>query len=860
MGVSDPVPESDQKDDLALAQQRYPFDLTQQLLTDPRAWPRGFDMCLSRSGIDMNSLRDARSFSIPMHDAAAMCLLILDIDPSSLMFSESVGRGPEPDGPPDDDRRSESDERDRPSDEMDRESEDLNIDQHQGDIALAVQMYPSNLTHDVLTRRIPWPPGFEMCLIRSIDMDILNDHDAITGSIHDAAALCLLAVEADVEILLSSAPGGGQHDSPDGGEGQTDYGPQNDQDGHYSLTLKKQSSVYVEAEPTTMTSFTSGQDASLWLSGYGFNKSGGPSLFNHPVSIASDGKRLAVTDRNNNRVLIWTSIPSSNVDPDLVLGQPNFETQLEGKGLDGLDFPGQVTMSPDGKVLVADSDNHRILVWTSFPSKSGQAANFAIDINSLINAQKAWPWGVWTDGEKLVVAVTDGGDNGNKLIIWNAFPSSASVQPDLHIKYAGMGTPRMIVSNGEYILTGDENSKTECGDGAGSHIWATWPTKTNQAPDACLSGWVGGTIIGEKLIAIQQGGESLAWWDQLPRTTEEASSNKREALPGVGHRWLGGDGNDAEYVDGKLFIVEYNGGRVSVYDQLPDGPDQKPDWSLGATTPDVNPYYENWLIQNGVPGSNGKRLFISSDFDGSLSVWNKIPGESGAVPDLFYRSFENSPWDISVYEDTVFLAGKKGIYGWENFDGSGELPEIEIDGNIGSIQLQDLRGVAYNGTYFALSSSQLNKVWVWEGIPSKDDEPKYQFDMSQSPGRLDADNEWLVIAAYPAAGSSVKAIKFTELETGNLRIIPGYTGFPQSAALTDIGFFITLQGDNKVVGWDSIEDALSAMSPTVTLGDGQGTKDANSIKMANSVDWDGSHLWVGEFKFSTRMLAFKPTK
>ena len=171
-----------------------------------------------------------------------------------------------------------------------------------------------------------------------------------------------------------------------------------------------------------------------------------------------------------------------------------------------------------------------------------------------------------------------------------------------------------------------------------------------------------------------------------------------------------------------------------------------------------------------------------------------------------------------------------------------------------------LRGVAYNGTYFALSSSQLNKVWVWEGIPSKDDEPKYQFDMSQSPGRLDADNEWLVIAAYPAAGSSVKAIKFTELETGNLRIIPGYTGFPQSAALTDIGFFITLQGDNKVVGWDSIEDALSAMSPTVTLGDGQGTKDANSIKMANSVDWDGSHLWVGEFKFSTRMLAFKPTK
>ena len=874
MGVSDPVP--DQKDDMALAQQRYPFDLTQQLLTDLRAWPQGFDTCLSRSGLDMNSLRGERSFPIPMHDAAAMCLLTLDIDPSSLMFSESISSGPESDGPPDDDRRSESDERDRPSEEMDRESEDLNIDQRQDDIALAVQMYPTGLTHDVLTRRIPWPPGFDICLSHSIDMDLLRNPDAITGNMHDETALCLLALGAEAEILLSSASGGDQHGSPEGGdqhgspeggdvqsneggEVQSNDDPQNNQAGYYDLTVKQNSSTYIKAEPSSETSFTSGQDASLWLSGHGFNKSGGPSLFNRPVSIASDGKRLAVTDRNNNRVLIWTSIPSSNVAPDLVLGQDNFETQLEGKGLDGLDFPGQVTMSPDGKVLVADSNNNRILVWTSFPSVSGQAANFAINLDSLIGTQSAWPWGVWTNGEKVVIAVTGGGDNGSKLIIWNSFPSSGSVQPDLHIKYAGMGTPRMIVSNGEYILTGDENGKTECRDGSGTHIWASWPTKTNQAPDACLFGWVGGTIVGDTLIAIQQGGESLAFWDQLPSTTEEASINKREALPGLGHKWQGGDGNDAEYVDGKLFIVEYNGGRVSVYDELPDGPDQSPDWSLGSTSPDVNPYYENWLIQNGVPGSNGTRLFISSDFDRSLSVWNKIPGESGVVPDLFYRRFENAPWDISVYEDTVFLAGKKGIYGWENFDGTGALPEIEINNNIGSISLSELRGVAYNGDYFALSSEKDNKVWVWEGIPGENDEPKYELEVPEGPGRLDADNEWLVIAGYPADRFSVKAIRFDELATGNLRNIPGNTAFPQSAALTDIGFFITQQGDNKVLGWDSIEDALAGQNPTVTLGDGQGTKDANSIKMANAVDWDGSHLWVGEFKFSTRMLAFKPT-
>ena len=858
-GITEPVSEPDQKGDMALAQQRYPFELTQQLLSDPMSWPPGFDICLNQSGIDMNSLQDARSFPIPMHDAAAMCLLALDIDPSSLMFSESMARGPESDGPPDDDRRLESDERDRPSDEdrrnesdeTDRESEDQSMDERQDDIALAVQMYPSNLTHEVLTRRIPWPEGFQMCLSQSIDMDLLRDPDSITGLMHDEASLCLLSLNVAPESLIPSIGDGPQ---PSEGTQQTQ-----DEGQRYGLSVTKQSTSYSEAIPTSNSSFSTGQDASLWLSGFGFNKSGGPSLFNHPVSVASDGKRLAVTDRNNNRVLIWTSIPSSNVPPDLVIGQPNFETQLEGSGLDGLNFPGQVTMSPDGKVLVADSGNDRILVWTTFPTKSGQAADFEINLDSLIGTQTAWPWGVWTDGEKLAVAVTGGGDKGSKLIFWNSIPTSGSIQPNLNVKYAGMGTPRMIGSNGEYILIGDENGKTECRDGSGTHIWASWPTKTNQAPDACLFGWVGGTIVGDTLIAIQQGGETLAWWDELPRTTEDAADKKRTALPGSGHTWLGGDGNDALYVDGKLFIVEYNGGRVSVFDQLPSGPDQKPDWSLGASSPDVNPYYENWIIQNGVPASNGERLFISSDFDRSLSVWNKIPGESGAIPDLFYRRFENAPWDISVYKDTVFLAGGKGIYGWENFDGTGALPEIEINNNIGSISLSDLRGVAYNGDYFALSSEKDNKVWVWEGIPGENDEPKYELEVPEGPGRLDADSEWLVIAGYPADRFTVKVIRFDELNKGNLRDISGYSSFPQSAALTDIGFFITQQGDNKVLGWDSIEDALAGQSPTVTLGDGQGTKDAKSIKMANAVDWDGSHLWVGEFKFSTRMLAFKPT-
>ena len=48
--------------------------------------------------------------------------------------------------------------------------------------------------------------------------------------------------------------------------------------------------------------------------------------FYNATAVASDGIRLAVADTDNNRVLIWTTIPTSNNQPpNLVVGQPNFD-------------------------------------------------------------------------------------------------------------------------------------------------------------------------------------------------------------------------------------------------------------------------------------------------------------------------------------------------------------------------------------------------------------------------------------------------------------------------------------------------------------------------------------------------------
>jgi hypothetical protein len=81
--------------------------------------------------------------------------------------------------------------------------------------------------------------------------------------------------------------------------------------------------------------FVTGQEADIMLSGIDFNDTGGPLLFNHPKGIASDGRRLLVSDTYNNRVLIWRSLPLGNEEPDLVLGQENFITNNPGDDMGG---------------------------------------------------------------------------------------------------------------------------------------------------------------------------------------------------------------------------------------------------------------------------------------------------------------------------------------------------------------------------------------------------------------------------------------------------------------------------------------------------------------------------------------------
>ncbi len=90
-----------------------------------------------------------------------------------------------------------------------------------------------------------------------------------------------------------------------------------------------------------------------------------------PRGVFLDENHVVVADSGNHRVLVWHGMPTSDEQPaDVVLGQPDGTTEgraAGGRGPErGMNLPTGVLIH-DGRLLVADAWHHRILVWNEVP-------------------------------------------------------------------------------------------------------------------------------------------------------------------------------------------------------------------------------------------------------------------------------------------------------------------------------------------------------------------------------------------------------------------------------------------------------------------------------------------------------------
>jgi uncharacterized repeat protein (TIGR01451 family) len=163
---------------------------------------------------------------------------------------------------------------------------------------------------------------------------------------------------------------------------------------------------------------------------------GGRNGLNNPsdVQVTPSGKMI-VTDRNNSRVLIFNKIPTTNfANADVVIGQVNFTSYNGGTAANRLRIPWSTSISPDGKLLIADDENHRVLVFNSIPTTNGASADVVIGQDDFISGNAglgpdrfSFP-GV-TVSPSGVVAVAD--FSNHRALIFNEIPTTNGADADV---------------------------------------------------------------------------------------------------------------------------------------------------------------------------------------------------------------------------------------------------------------------------------------------------------------------------------------------------------------------------------------------------------------------------------------------
>ncbi len=180
------------------------------------------------------------------------------------------------------------------------------------------------------------------------------------------------------------------------------------------------------------------------------------------VTVTSGGKIL-IADRMNHRVLVFNSIPDSNdADASVVVGQPNMWSNETNQGFgfpsaNSLNEPSGVFVDSGGKLYITDTGNNRVLIFSSVPSSDNASAAFVVGQSVFSSGEPNRglgfcradtldePFGsTYSDGTRLFIP-----DSGNhRLLIYSSLPTfngqSASVvlgQPSMTANYVNQVDP-----------------------------------------------------------------------------------------------------------------------------------------------------------------------------------------------------------------------------------------------------------------------------------------------------------------------------------------------------------------------------------------------------------------------------------
>lgn len=401
------------------------------------------------------------------------------------------------------------------------------------------------------------------------------------------------------------------------------------------------------------------------------------NTLNYPMSTASDGTKLLISDSTNHRVLIFDTIPAvNNASADYVIGQTLMTAGTSGTAANKLKNPYSIHYS-NGKLLISDYNNNRVLAYNSIPAANGVSADLVIGQadftsgsanrgGSAADNTLYQPRGVFYDGTK--VYITD--YSNNRLLIYNSYPAgdgaSADVvvgQPDMTSKEdnqantAAANTLRfpmdMSYSNSRLFLADTYNHRIL--------IYNAVPTSNNASAD---------TVVGQSSMAglsANQGSTANADTLSQPRTVIS-------------------DGT-------KLLVSDYTNNRILVFNSIPSSNGASADVVIGQTGMTNTTANQGSRNANTLYGPHGmcmagSKLIVSDYINHRVLIYNSIPISNNTSADV--------------------------VIGQANFT-SGTANQ---GGSVGANTLYYPTGLWCDSSHLAITDYLNNRVLIYNSIPT----------------------------------------------------------------------------------------------------------------------------------------------
>jgi DNA-binding beta-propeller fold protein YncE len=264
------------------------------------------------------------------------------------------------------------------------------------------------------------------------------------------------------------------------------------------------------------------------------------SGLNLPEKLAYDvtANRLFVSDKNNHRVMVFDLATITNGEDAFgQLGQTSFFGSNAGTSASGLNTPnGLVYRSSDSRLFVADSGNHRVLVFDAATTTPAEAAlnvlgqtSFTTNAAATTQAGMRSPKGLAYDSTKDRLYVAD--SQNHRVTVFNLSAAVASTA-------GGTSCPAPSIALGSPNGGGTYD--------AGQQVFVFWTANGCQITGVTLSLSLDGGATYPTVIAsgVNPAGGYYAW--TIPRSPTAAARIRLDLL-GQGGGVLMSDASDANF-------------------------------------------------------------------------------------------------------------------------------------------------------------------------------------------------------------------------------------------------------------------------------------------------------------------------